>query len=90
MKDLKQEEINGRRRVENPIAPSVLGLAAGFFNHLSRQSGSDILAQSDEDRVDPKCHRSGSIRTSKGTGVFLTASEVLLTVEKTPVPLSAP
>src|SRR5262249_42213416 len=62
VEDLEQEEVDGGRRVEDALAPAMLGLAAGFSDRLPGQSGGDVLAQAVEDGDDARRHGWGSVR----------------------------
>src|SRR5262245_29306538 len=62
VEDLQQEEVDGRCRVEDPLSPAMLGLAAGLFDGLAGQSGGDVLAQPIKDGDDARRHEWGSLQ----------------------------
>src|SRR5262245_33585697 len=62
VEDLQPDEVDGRCRVEDPLAAAMLGLATSLFDGLSGQSGSKVVAQPIKDGNDARWHEWGSVQ----------------------------
>jgi hypothetical protein len=70
VKDLHQEEVDRRNRVEDALPPGVLLVVAGGFDRVGGQAGGEVLAQSAQDGEDAVRH--GRAPCGSNVGLFPT------------------